>query len=306
MEARFRRFLARFLDLALGPTPLDVREFEPSASAPLHALRMGSQRRSQENCPFAIVNVDWAGNFSSYSPELLGLRSPRYGEFAPGHVATDPLPVVLASSQFRAMEADVAAGVRMCRNSCRYFPFCGCDPPGNKHFENGTFAATETLFCRLHEDRPRRGGSPGAAPARAVRPRACGVRCVTTLRSGYRLAVAARFHLGAERESRVSLARGVEEVRGSFFLLGLWRPPTAGELACLLADSKSGEVQDEADALLVFRLPDHLLSAWWDLLDAAAEEGAGCGASMCSPPGCASSSRSRAWPRPGRAGWRSR
>ena len=24
-------------------------------------------------------------------------------------------------------------------------------PPGNKYFENGTFASTETLFCRLHK-----------------------------------------------------------------------------------------------------------------------------------------------------------
>jgi uncharacterized protein len=151
MEARFRRFLARFIELALGADPpLEVREFELSASALLHAPRMGMPRRSQENRPFAIVNVDWAGNFSTYSPELLGLRSPRYGEFALGHVATDPLASVLASPRFRRMEADVAAGVRTCRESCRYFPFCGGGPPGNKHFENGTFASTETLFCRLH------------------------------------------------------------------------------------------------------------------------------------------------------------
>jgi uncharacterized protein len=24
-------------------------------------------------------------------------------------------------------------------------------PPANKYFENGTFASTETLFCRLHK-----------------------------------------------------------------------------------------------------------------------------------------------------------
>jgi hypothetical protein len=95
-----------------------------------------------------------------------------------------------------------------------------------------------------------------------------------TLGPGYRLAVAARFHLDAEWESRVSLGRGVEEVGGGFFPLGPWRPPTADELSCLLANSKSG-VQEEGDALLLFRLPDHLLAAWWDLLDAAAEEGGG-------------------------------
>ena len=37
---------------------------------------------------FGILNVDCEGNFSTYSPELLGLGSPHYGEFALGHVAS--------------------------------------------------------------------------------------------------------------------------------------------------------------------------------------------------------------------------
>jgi uncharacterized protein len=148
---RFRRFLARFLDLALSANPpMQVREFEQSAHALLHARRGGAPQRTQENRPFGIVNVDCAGNFSTYSPELLGLDSPRYGSFALGHVSTDSLGAVLASARFQLLEADIAAGVRMCRESCRYFPFCGGGPPGNKHFENGSFASTETLFCRLH------------------------------------------------------------------------------------------------------------------------------------------------------------
>ena len=148
---RFRRFLARFLDLALSADPpIRVREFEQSALALLHARRGGPPQRTQENRPFGIVNVDCEGHFSTYSPELLGLDSPTYGPFALGHVETDSLDAVLASARFAKMEADIAEGVRMCRESCRYYPFCGGGPPGNKHFENGTFASTETLFCRLH------------------------------------------------------------------------------------------------------------------------------------------------------------
>jgi uncharacterized protein len=63
---------------------------------------------------------------------------------------TDSLETVLAGARLARMEADIAAGVRLCQETCRYFPFCGGGPPGNKHFENGTFASTETLFCRLH------------------------------------------------------------------------------------------------------------------------------------------------------------
>ena len=148
---RFRRFLARFLELARSADPpLQVREFEQSAAALLHARHAGPPRRTQENRPFGIVNIDCEGNFSTYSPELLGVESTRHGPFALGNVASDSLESVLASPRFARMEAEVAEGVRMCRESCRYFPFCGGGPPGNKHFENGTFASTETLFCRLH------------------------------------------------------------------------------------------------------------------------------------------------------------
>src|SRR5262249_12131900 len=107
-------------------------------------------RRTQENRPFGILNVDCEGSFSTYSPELLGLDSPSYGSFALGHVATDSLDAVLSSPRFTQMETDIAEGVRMCLESCRYFPFCGGGPPGNKHFENHSFASTETIFCRLH------------------------------------------------------------------------------------------------------------------------------------------------------------
>jgi uncharacterized protein len=151
MPRRFRHFLARFFELALlAQPPMEVREFETSAAALLHARRSGPFRRTQENRPFGILNVDYEGRFSTYSPELLGLGSPLYDGFTLGHVASDRLEDVLESARFQRLEADIARGVDLCRASCRYFPFCGGGPPGNKYFENGTFASTETLFCRLH------------------------------------------------------------------------------------------------------------------------------------------------------------
>jgi uncharacterized protein len=148
---RFRRFLARFLDLALAADPpLRVREFECSAGA-VYAKRLGAGDRVQENKPFAILNVSCDGDFSTYSPELLGLSSPRHGSFALGHIARDSLESVLASPRFQGLNEEIAHGVELCRQQCRYFGFCGGGPPGNKFFENGTFASTETLFCRLHK-----------------------------------------------------------------------------------------------------------------------------------------------------------
>ena len=105
----------------------------------------------QENKPFAIVNVGCDGEFSTYSPELLGLSSPRHGSFALGNIATDSLSSVLSSPRFRALDDEIAQGIDMCRRDCRYFAMCGGGPPGNKFFENGTFASTETMSCRLQK-----------------------------------------------------------------------------------------------------------------------------------------------------------
>jgi uncharacterized protein len=150
VRQRFVRFFSRFLDLALNcDPPMRVREFECATGA--IAQRYGPGARTQESRPFAIVNVDCEGNFSTYSPELLGLSSARHGDFALGNVASDTLGSVLTSPRFLALDDEIGLGVRMCQESCRYFAFCGGGPPGNKHFENGTFASTETLFCRLHK-----------------------------------------------------------------------------------------------------------------------------------------------------------
>ena len=149
-EARFRRFYSRFMDLALScDPPMRVREFETSRSAIANPEQLAV--RTQECRPFGILNVDCEGNFSTYSPELLGLSSPRLGSFALGNVASDSLESVLAMPRFITLDDEIRRGVEMCKESCRYYPFCGGGPPGNKYFENGDFATTETLSCRLHK-----------------------------------------------------------------------------------------------------------------------------------------------------------
>ena len=49
----------------------EVREFDTAQACALASLDPGV--RTQESRPFAILNVDCEGNFSTYSPELLGL-----------------------------------------------------------------------------------------------------------------------------------------------------------------------------------------------------------------------------------------
>jgi uncharacterized protein len=148
-EGQFRRFLARFYDLAMRPdSRVRVREFDSMLGTILHGG--GVPPRTQETTPFAILSVDYRGNFSSFSPELLGLTSPRYGDFYLGNVASDSLAAAARGPRFAAVHGDIAAGVERCRRECAYFLFCGGGAPVNKYCENGSFDSTETLFCRLN------------------------------------------------------------------------------------------------------------------------------------------------------------
>jgi len=147
-EARFRAFLARFRELVdSSNTPLEVRE--------LHGLRRfiaggaGFLDHSQENTPMRILSVDWKGDFTTFSPELLGLRSDVYGNFTLGNMGRDELESVLDTPKFQRLAEDVEAGIAHCRQRCSYFGICGGGSPSNKLAEHGSFRSTETLHCRL-------------------------------------------------------------------------------------------------------------------------------------------------------------
>ncbi|CAN5612805.1 GRRM system radical SAM/SPASM domain protein [soil metagenome] len=98
--------------------------------------------------PFGILNVDWQGNFSTFSPELLGFNAPEYGEFSFGSVHTSAFQDSIQTPKFQKVLADIQAGVEKCRSECAYFELCGGGAPANKYFENGGFASSETSYCR--------------------------------------------------------------------------------------------------------------------------------------------------------------
>jgi uncharacterized protein len=99
--------------------------------------------------PFEHLNVDWRGNFSTFSPEFLGQRSEKYGDFVLGNFWRTGLAESLESDTFKRLNGDVAAGVALCRTTCAYFPVCGGGSPANKFYENGTLISAETLYCRM-------------------------------------------------------------------------------------------------------------------------------------------------------------
>jgi uncharacterized protein len=104
--------------------------------------------------PFMHLNVDWRGNYSTFSPELLGHKNEYYGDFIIGNFHKNRLVESLESASFKRMSSDVAEGVELCRSSCEYFPICGGGSPANKLYENGTMVSTETMFCRLNVKLP--------------------------------------------------------------------------------------------------------------------------------------------------------
>ena len=150
VESRFRRFISRVFDLvARDEMAISVREFD--SLIPMILGDGGDDfPPTQENAPGAILSIDCDGNFTSYSPELLGLTSSHYGDFAIGNVNTHTLASAMSGEKFRNMSNDIARGLSKCRETCEYYSLCGGGAPVNKYFENGSFDSTETMFCRLN------------------------------------------------------------------------------------------------------------------------------------------------------------
>jgi len=178
VEAAYYRFLSEFWRLsAAAPDKITfIREIE-------HAIRQVIRPADAPFCnqlvePFAIISMDWAGNISTFSPELLGLMNPAYDDFLLGNINHDFLIDLPRRPNLTRMLADIQAGVEMCREYCEYFSVCGGGEPVNKLAENGSFASSETNYCRLTKMRatdlvldalervPQSGSSPreGALP----------------------------------------------------------------------------------------------------------------------------------------------
>jgi uncharacterized protein len=104
--------------------------------------------------PFGILSVDCEGNYSTYSPELLGMIVVKYGRFTFGNVLRDDFVDAVETPKFRSVFEDIQAGILRCRDSCAYYGYCGGGAPANKLYENGGFSTTETMFCRYSVQLP--------------------------------------------------------------------------------------------------------------------------------------------------------
>lgn len=145
IEDRYRAFIQRFWDLVAQTNgQFKLREFETICSAIYCDSRL---KNTDMNKPFVIVNIDSQGNFSTFDPELLGVKTDRYGQFILGNVLHNTFESVCHSDKFQRMYRDMSAGVALCRQNCQYFGLCGGGAGSNKYWENGTFNSAETKAC---------------------------------------------------------------------------------------------------------------------------------------------------------------
>jgi uncharacterized protein len=148
LQQRYEAFLRRFWHKAREDGRIRfVREIDLALPRVFRPSEMPTRNVQVE--PLAMLNVDAHGNVSSFSPELLGLKNPAYGDFLLGNINTQSLAAIHQACLDSAMHRDIQRGVAACRAGCEYFSVCGGGAPVNKLFETGAFTGTRTSFCTL-------------------------------------------------------------------------------------------------------------------------------------------------------------
>jgi uncharacterized protein len=129
--------------------PLHIRELDDAKRKILQIPLdyFSNHGITQQNNPYQIISVDIDGNFTSYSPELLGQKDATYEDFILGNVHQESFLEATGTPLFQTLKDDIFSGIKQCEESCQYFSFCGGGAPANKYYENGTFSSTETLQC---------------------------------------------------------------------------------------------------------------------------------------------------------------
>lgn len=145
MEERYCAFMSRLYELAKSTNGyLRIREFEQTKNF----IYEKCNALQGQFTPFTMINVAYNGDFSTFSPELLSMKSLEYGDFILGNVRQDSFDSVCQTDKFHRINRDIQAGVELCKLTCQYYSLCGGGAPSNKYFENGSFATSETMYCK--------------------------------------------------------------------------------------------------------------------------------------------------------------
>jgi uncharacterized protein len=158
-ERRLRAFWSRLYAREVESAgKITIREFERArhniANGPGWRNAAHSLGANSQVAPFAILSVDWQGNVTSFSPELLGVKDSGYNDFICGNILQSDFDDVRNDANFSRMANDIRRGVERCEKSCQYFSLCGGGAPSNKYFENRSFDSAETMHCRTSIQMP--------------------------------------------------------------------------------------------------------------------------------------------------------
>jgi uncharacterized protein len=139
-------FWRALLRRRLGGSTLAVRDLD---------RLLGFVRESRESSASAldcslyepIPTVAWNGETVILSPELAGVRSARYGDFALGNVLSETLPAMLSRAHEARYVDEFTQALAECAIGCEFYAFCRGAQAGNRYFEHGTFTTPETAYC---------------------------------------------------------------------------------------------------------------------------------------------------------------
>jgi uncharacterized protein len=99
--------------------------------------------------PLGIITVDTNGDFTTFSPELIGMDDKTYDDFNFGNINHNLFKDIGKNEKFQRVFNEIVQGVKKCKIECKYYQFCGGGAPSNKLYENGSFNSTETNFCKF-------------------------------------------------------------------------------------------------------------------------------------------------------------
>ncbi len=151
IDQKYKKFMSRIYSLnKQSKKPLIIREFEQMEGGILH--HNWDTTYNSQTYPLANISVDWQGNYSTFSPELVSAAEAQ-DKFIFGNVKNQLFSEIYKNEKFQEVYTSIYEGVDKCQKTCDYFSICRGGAPANKYFENGSFASTETLYCRLNRQK---------------------------------------------------------------------------------------------------------------------------------------------------------
>ncbi|MDF3292269.1 cyclophane-forming radical SAM peptide maturase AmcB [Streptomyces silvisoli] len=117
----------------------------------LHLVRSGQRARWQERRIDPIPTISVSGDVVLLSPELADTTAPTYEDFRAGNVLEESIPAILDRAHRLRYVREFLTGLDECEATCAFFDFCRGAQAGNRYFENGSLATTETNHCRVSQ-----------------------------------------------------------------------------------------------------------------------------------------------------------